>query len=120
MIFKKEANLMTFKGRPLHIAWLTLVVLAFGILAVRQSRAQAGADQLFRVIILDHQTQAKADEGKRFMESLGYTPIAVDQQDGSYRVLYGNFASQPAAVKAKETLDGEGIRNFGVTAGVKS
>jgi hypothetical protein len=31
-------------------------------------------------------------------------------------VLYGHFTSQPAAVKAKETLDNEGIRNFGVTA----
>lgn len=100
---------MMFKGHSLHFTWLVLSVILLAS-TCRQVQAQTGADRVYRVVILVNQTQANAERAKSWLESLGYAPISLDEQGGLYRIAYGNFATQAAAVRAMGTIQNEGIK----------
>lgn len=91
-----------------------LLVTSVTLLALAAAHAQDESQPTYRIVILEGLTLQDAQTLRSFLEDYDYRPTFLDEQNESFRVLYGSFTSRQQAQLAQDRLKSEGIESIDI------
>lgn len=95
-----------------------LCLLFAGLFSLIAPRVEA-QDTVYRVIVISDLDERSALDYKAELEGLGFLPIKLDFVNNPVTVLYGEFQTQEAAIRSKDSLRAAGFTPGSVVSMLK-